>query len=94
MTKEKARGESEEGKFEELKTIANEARGTMPPAEFYQLKTDFLNNLKAEQPGIVDCKLYHFLIGSKYDTRPEFDLPGGELETFIRNLSDLKNRGQ
>ncbi len=74
-------------KYPELEALYAEVKSGMKPVAFYECRLPFLDTMKAKYKleDYTHSKLWHLLIGSQADSIvTKLDLPGGEIENFIR----------
>ena len=77
---------SQEENIEELADIRKNAYGNDLLGTQDRV-VGFINDIRKDNPDIEKYRLYHLLTGStprESDEYLEFDLPGGEIEKFIR----------
>ncbi len=83
-------------KYSELEGLFLEAREGIKVTTFYESMQPFWKMVKEKYrpEECIDCLLWHLTIGSSpNETVTKLDLPGGEIENFIRNeLPKFANR--
>lgn len=79
---------SEKERAAELKEVFIEARERIGLIEASEVIVPFVNEIRAHNPDYQDYVLYHIVADSTPQEGHElkFDLPGGEIEKFIRSL--------
>ncbi len=76
-------------KVVELKALYRQKAEEGDIIEMNEKMNEFLDLLKEKYPNdlLNKSQLYHVIIGSSFieESSPDFDLPEGEIEAFIRN---------
>jgi hypothetical protein len=90
MTESEKNPDNEGRVWAELSSIRETLLEGPDAEEINEQVVMFVRKLRAEHgKDIEKYKLYHLIVGSTPDPEwsPQFDLPNGEIEEFIRNLT-------
>ena len=80
--------EREQELLAELEGMVTQALSGDDAPEVYGQMAEFMDELSKRHPNLHEYRLYHVLARSGLEAghEPKWDLPGGEIEQFIRSL--------